>query len=61
MKDTVSNVSVVHEPRVPFTGELRCGDRLWLGGRLIPVCPAGAVHDIVAGLLLCGVQPLPLV
>lgn len=32
---------MVHEPSVRLTGELRCGDRLWLGGQLIEQVAVG--------------------
>ncbi|KUO06043.1 PTS glucitol/sorbitol transporter subunit IIA [Streptomyces caeruleatus] len=39
--EALQDASVVHEPSVPLTGELRCGDRLWLDGRLIELVAVG--------------------
>ena len=39
--EALQDASVVHEPSVRLTGELRCGDRLWLDGRLIELVSVG--------------------
>lgn len=39
--EALEEVSVVHRPSGPLTGEIRCGDRLWLGGQLIELVAVG--------------------
>ncbi|WP_262700741.1 MULTISPECIES: PTS glucitol/sorbitol transporter subunit IIA [Streptomyces] len=39
--EALEEASVVHRPSGPPTDEIRCGDRLWLGGQLIEIVAVG--------------------